>query len=280
MNDEASAPRLNLDLTGGSALQIAVEDGVIEAEIAGEGRTPVVFLHGWTLDRRMWAPQMGAFSVDRKVIALDRRGFGKSTAPAALDREAGDIAAVLDALSIEACVVAGMSQAGRVALDFALRYPQRTKALVLQGAHLDGFVLRAKPADTIPLDAYRALVRTGKVAEMRREWRAHPLMRTPNAQASKIVDDILHSYDGRDLVAPPPARPSVEPKEVDRIEVPSLVITGDQETPWRRLVADALAYAIPNASRAVIANAGHLCNLCNPADYNAALSAFFSEAGL
>ena len=273
---------LDLDLTGGSALRIDMGDGVIEADIAGEGAAgaPILFLHGWTLDRRMWAPQMRALSADRKVIALDRRGFGKSTAPAALDREAGDIAAVLDALSIDGCVVVGMSQAGRVALDFALRYPQRTKALVLQGAHLDGFVLRAKPAETIPLDAYRALVKAGKVDDMRRQWRAHPLMRTPDPKASALVDEILQSYDGRDLLAPPPARASVEPKEVDRIAAPALIVTGDQETPWRRLVADALAYAIPDASRAVIGNAVHVCNLCNPEAYNAALAAFLDGAGL
>jgi pimeloyl-[acyl-carrier protein] methyl ester esterase len=173
-----------------------------------------------------------------------------------------------------------MSQAGRVALDFALRYPQRTKALVLQGAHLDGFVLRAKPADTIPLDDYRALVAAGKVGEMRAQWRAHSLMRTPNTAAGKIVDEILSAYDGRDLLAPAPTRASVEPKEVDRIAAPALIVTGDAETPWRRLVADALAYAIPNASRAVIADAGHICNLCNSAGYNAALTAFLSEAQL
>jgi pimeloyl-[acyl-carrier protein] methyl ester esterase len=270
------------NLTWATILQIAVEGGLVEAEVAGEGakRAPILFLHGWTLDRRMWAPQMRAFSVDRKAVAIDRRGFGGSTAPAALDREADDIAAVLDALSIKACVVVGMSQAGRVALDFALRYPERTSALVLQGAHLDGFVLRAKPADTIPLDDYRALVAAGKVGEMRAQWRAHSLMRTPNTAAGKIVDEILSAYDGRDLLAPAPTRASVEPKEVDRIAAPALIVTGDAETPWRRLVADALAYAIPNASRAVIADAGHICNLCNSAGYNAALTAFLSEAQL
>lgn len=271
-------------MTGASAqiVEISVAGGVIDAEIAGEGAggVPIVFLHGWTLDRRMWAPQMEALSSRHPVIALDRRGFGRSTAPAALDREAEDIIALQDALSIDACVIVGMSQAGRIALEFSVRYPERMKALVLQGARLDGFLPAAKEAEAIPVSAYRELARAGKMDEMRAAWRAHPLMHTPNAKAGEIVDEILQSYDGRDLLAPPPSQGDIGPDALDRITAPTLVVTGDQETPWRRLVADAIAYGAPNAQRAVIENAGHLCNLCNPERYNAVLTTFLDAAVL
>lgn len=271
-------------MTGASTqiLEIPVDGGALQVERCGDfhdhARPPILFLHGWTLDERMWAPQMEGLSARYPAIALDRRGFGRSTAPAALDKEAGDIAAILDALSIKACTVVGMSQAGRVALDFALRYPESVKALVLQGAQLDGFRPAANEAEAIPLDAYRALARAGKLDQLRETWRAHPLMHVTNAKAGDIVDEILQDYDGRDLLAPP-SHLAIGPDALSRIGAPMLVVTGDQETASRRLVADAIAEGAPNARRATIENAGHLCNLCNPDQYNAVLAAFLDSLG-
>ncbi|PQA89560.1 alpha/beta fold hydrolase [Hyphococcus luteus] len=262
--------------------EIPVDGGALQAELRESGydhaRPPVLFLHGWTLDRRMWAPQMEALSARYPVIAFDRRGFGRSTAPAGLEREAGDIAAILDALSIEACILVGMSQAGRVALDFALRCPECVKALVLQGAQIDGFRPAMNEAEAIPVDAYRDLARAGKLAELRKAWRAHPLMHVTNAKAGEIVDEILQDYDGRDLLAPA-SYLAVGPDALTRIGAPMLVVTGDQETVSRRLVADAIAEGAPNARRATIEKAGHLCNLCNPGQYNAVLEAFLDSLG-
>ncbi len=270
---------------GGAAtqiIQLAVEGGDLEIawreSASGEARAPILFLHGWTLDWRMWAPQMEALSARQAVIAPDRRGFGRSTAPPALDKEADDVVAILDALSIESCVLVGMSQAGRIALDCALRHPVRVKALVLQGAQLDGFRPAANEAEVIPVGEYSALIRAGKIDEMREAWRAHPLMHVTNAKAREIVDAILQTYDGRDLLAPP-SRLNVGPDALSSLGAPMLVVTGDQETAARRRVADAIANGAPSAQRATIENAGHLCNLCNPAQYNDVFAAFIDTLG-
>jgi pimeloyl-ACP methyl ester carboxylesterase len=109
---------------------------------------------------------------------------------------------------------------------------------------------------------------------MKRRWRAHPLMRTTNAQAAACAEAMLADYQGRDLAGESMA--VVEEADPARIAAPALVITGALDTPWRRRAGDALASKLANASRVEIEGAGHLCNLCAPDAYNTALTRFLS----
>ena len=261
-------------------VRIALADGATACAVAGprDGAAPgVLFLHGWTLDHRMWAPQLARLGGDFRVAALDRRGFGASTARAGLAQEAGDVARALDQLGMARASIVGMSQAGRVALDFALRFSDRLDALVLQGAPLGGVTPGPAPEETIPIVEYAALARAGRLDEMKRRWRAHPLMRTMSAQAGEAAEEMVRDYAGRDLGAASYLR-DAEPQDLARIFAPALVITGAQDTPWRRRAGDALAQALPEARRAEIEGAGHLCNLCRPEEYNLALRNFVLEA--
>jgi 3-oxoadipate enol-lactonase len=225
----------------------------------------------------MWAPQLGALGGWFRLAALDRRGFGSSTARPGLGQEADDVARALDQLGMARATIVGMSQAGRVALDFALRFPDRLDALVLQGAPLGGVTPGPEPDETIPIVEYSALVRAGRLDEMKRRWRTHALMRTMSPEAARAAEEMVRDYVGRDLGAASDLR-DAEPQDLARISAPALVITGAQDTPWRRRSGDALAKALANARRVEIESAGHLCNLCRPDAYNSALRNFVLEA--
>jgi len=249
--------------------EIAVPGGAIRLDRQGAGG-PLLFLHGWALDRRAWAPQVEALSRGFETIALDRRGFGESTAPPDLAAESEDIRIVLDSLGVDRAVLVGMSQGGRIALHFALAHPDRVAGLVLQGPPLDGFRPDAHGADAIPLGHYRALARAGRLDEMKASWRRHPLMQ----DAGPRLEPLLAAYQGRDLIAPEVAMPPIV-EALGKIAAPALVLTGEADLPWRQLVADAIAYALADARRVRVAG-GHLCNLSHNGPYNAALMAFLS----
>ena len=243
------------------------------AECAGAGPA-LVLLHGWSLDRRAWQPQMDALADRFLTIAIDRRGFGRSSAPPDLTREPEDLLAVRDALGLDRMVLAGMSQGGRVALHFARGHPDKVAGLILQGAPLDGFRPEPQGEEAIPLDDYVALARAGRLDDMKALWREHALMRASTGEARRLIDRMLADYEGRDLVAA--AAHELDPiaERLGGIEVPALIVTGEGDTGWRQRAGDALADGLPNARREVMPGAGHLCNLTHPAEYERLVAEF------
>lgn len=260
---------------------IAVTGGDIHCVFAGpdDATTPaLLLLHGWTLDHRMWAPQLAAFASGRLVLAPDRRGFGVSSAPPDLGRETDDLVAILDRFAVQSAIIVGMSQAGRVAIDFALHFHERVCGLVLQGAPASGVTPGPDEDETIPVVEYAALARAGRLDEVKRRWRLHPLMHTSGPIAALIVEAMLESYAGRDLGATNYLRDS-EPRDLAQIEAPALVITGTLDAPWRRRAGDGLARALANAKRVEIEGGGHLCNLDEPKAFNEAMASFIARVG-
>ncbi len=100
-------------------------------DIAGDGPC-VVLLHSSVCDRRMWDPQWGLL-VDAgfRVIRPDFRGYGETPPPTSGYDEARDIRDLLDMLGIESTALVGSSFGGRVAQEFAARWPSRVTRLLL-----------------------------------------------------------------------------------------------------------------------------------------------------
>ncbi len=247
--------------------EVPVPGGTLAVESAGAGPA-LVLLHGWALDRRIWAPQR-PLAESFRLIAIDRRGFGLSTAPPDLAAEADDLLALRETLRLGRLILVGMSQGARTALQFAHRYPEHVAGLVLQGAPLDGFQPGPRGQDAIPIGVYRALVRGGRLTAMKALWKDHPLM------GGVDIPDILDRYDGRDLLAREQAPTPLAAMLAD-IEPPALVVTGEEDVPWRQLVGDALAYGLRSARRARI-EGGHLCNYSRPGAFNDLVASFAAE---
>lgn len=253
--------------------RLSVDGGEILLETRGQG-PPILLLHGWSLDRRIWRPQLDGLSHRFRLIAQDRRGFGESTAPPSLEQEIDDLRRLCEALGLSRMLLVGMSQGGRVALHFARTHPELLAGLVLQGAPLDGFEPQPHGADAIPLDHLTQLAREGRIVEMRAMLRRHPLMRGGAPELDAALAEFIDDYDARDLLAGAPHGLAPMAGALGAIAVPTLVITGTHDTPWRRLVGDALAYGIPGARRATIPGGPHLCNFTHAADYNRLLADF------
>ena len=249
--------------------QVDVGDGHLPVAIAGGGPS-VVLLHGWTLDHRMWQPQIAALGDHFRLIMPDRRGFGGSTAPPDLSREAEDVIRIADALGLDRFALAGLSQGAAVSLDIAIRYPDRLDAVALAGTPLPGLV---PDADPVPRDEFAAMVRSGALALMRRTWLAHPLMHVDSADARALLTRIVDDYDGRDLLAPS-ALPPFKHEAIAALPMPLCAIAGSDETPWRIACARLLAETAPNGRMVTISGAGHIANVARPDAFNTALIDF------
>lgn len=253
-----------------TARAIDVGDGTINVAIAGGG-TPIVLLHGWTLDHRSWTPQLPL--ADRwRLVMPDRRGFGGSTAPGNLAREWQDVDRLAGA---ERFVLVGMSQGASVALDYARRQPDRLTGLVLVGAPLHDVVPHDGEEDALPRSYYSMMVADGRFAAMKAEWQQHPLTRVSPA-ARPLLEAMLDDYDGRDLraVQQPIA---IAEADVAALPMPVLAIAGAGDMPWRRRVAAFIGATAPTGRTVEIEDAGHLCNLDQPAQFNALLLDFIQS---
>jgi len=100
---------------------------------------PVVFLHSSLLTSAMWNSQINYFSPKYKVITFDFCGYGKSDLPKGVYSDYEDLKTILDAKNIDKAVIAGCSYGGSVALDFALKYPEYVKKLVLITPAINGY---------------------------------------------------------------------------------------------------------------------------------------------
>ncbi|HEY7641575.1 MAG TPA: alpha/beta hydrolase [Steroidobacteraceae bacterium] len=250
---------------------IEVRGARLRVRTAGEGPA-VLLVHGWALDLDMWTPQFAALAGRYRLIAFDRRGFGLSSGTPGIDDDLADIEQLLATLDVEHVSVVGMSQGARVALRWAIARPARTTSLVLDGPPRD--LQSVGPAQgEITLAAYRALVRSQGIEAFRREWLAHPLMqlRAHDPRTRALLREMVDRYPGHDLLADT-APPIVRIDDLDRLDVPVLIVNGEYDSDTRIGAGAELARTLPHARVAVIPGAGHLSNLDNPGAYNKAIS--------
>lgn len=119
----------------GPAGAIAVDDG-------GTGSLAVVLVHSLAGNSTHWAAQLAHLRRDRRTVALDLRGHGRSEPPKdgnyTIAAMAGDIAAVVDTLRLTRFVLVGHSMGGGVALAYAGAHPDRVAGLILVDPIGDG----------------------------------------------------------------------------------------------------------------------------------------------
>jgi pimeloyl-ACP methyl ester carboxylesterase len=125
-------------LPGVAPVEVYVRD--IEREAATA--EPLLVLHGgWGYEFYPFDAQIAALE-DRRIVAPDRVGYGKSPRLAALPPRfhhaaAAEHAATLDALGIERCAIWGHSDGAVIAAIMALHWPRRIAAIILEALHLD-----------------------------------------------------------------------------------------------------------------------------------------------
>ena len=259
---------------------IDVTGGRLYLEQAGEG-SPLLLMHGWTLDHRMFEPQVPRLSEHFRVISFDRRGFGRSEASPDLGLELDDLDRIADAMSLHTLHLLGMSQGGRLALRYAVTRPQRLRSLVLQGAVVDGVDVDGPDHERIPFLEYADLVRAGKIDTMRRRWLGHPVLALGpgHDNEQRLMNDILDDYTGADLLGFEPDRLATSLDVLGKLtafQAPTLILTGALETVRLKVCAKKLLEVIPDSREVILERSGHMSNLSEPELYNEQVIRFCS----
>jgi len=270
-------------------VKLAASDGVeLGWEAHGTG-LPIVFSCGFSTTRENFRPQVAPLvAAGHRVVLWDYRGHGASGAPAdpaaySFDQVLDDLGRVLDAAAPgERCVLAGFSFGGALSLHFALRRPERVRALVLidtgpgfknpeaQARWLAQIERIAGNVETKGLGSFvtsrAAATAIGRRPELPAAERA--------ARAIAAMQPHGVAHFGRRVAGPVPA--CID--ELARVAAPALVLIGAEDEAYLR-AADVLAARIPHATKVVIPGAGHVTTIEEPEAVTTAILDFLGKVG-
>ena len=257
----------------------------LHVEVAGQGPA-LVLAHGFGGSARNWRPQVRSLRDAHRVLTYDARGHARSEAPASaaaydLDAAARDFASVLaDAADAERpAVVGGLSMGAAVALEAALRAPDRVRGLILASYPAgpgDGRGPSARAHEFAAAIDAEGLERAGArfawgpdsgLDERGASWvRQGFLEHAPRALAHTL----------RELLA---ALPPLEERVagLSAAGLPLLVLAGANDAPALP-VARRLA-SVRGAELTIVPDAGHVVNLAQPAAVTKRIRAFMDRLG-
>ena len=112
---------------------VDVDGGALAVETFPGTTEPILAIHGISSHRRLWS-WLRAAAPELTIVAPDLRGRADSyevKGASTVSQHADDMIAVLDAMELDSAHVCGMSMGGFVAIDLALRHPDRVKSLIL-----------------------------------------------------------------------------------------------------------------------------------------------------
>ena len=192
----------------------------------GKG-VPFFLLHGNGEDGTYFVNQMNFFCNQYRMIAVDTRGHGKSprgSAPFTIAQFAEDLNELMIEMQIPKAIILGFSDGANIAMKFALKYPQKVSALILNGGNLDTKGIKTRVQ--LPIEIGYRIVKqfASKSQEAKRNMEMLGLMvHEPNIELSK-----LHS-----------------------IHIPALVIAGTRDM-VKESHTELIAANIPNAKLAIV----------------------------
>jgi 3-oxoadipate enol-lactonase len=259
---------------------VRVNGAELYYEVGGEGQ-PLVLLHDGLLDRRVWDDQFVAFARLYRTIRYDRRGYGKSSAPDRPFSDVSDLHRLLRRLGTDKAYLLGISNGGKVALEFALEHPGMVAALVLVGPSLGGY----RPSEEKQRRVSEILLVAGErgAESVVEAWMEDPFY--PPAKDKPVARETVRRIARENLprlLSAPGLREEPYPSTMEnlsRIVAPTLIVVGERDDQDNRKIASILASRLPRAQKKVFAGCSHLVNLERPEEFYSVVVDFLGERG-
>jgi pimeloyl-ACP methyl ester carboxylesterase len=250
-----------------------------DSDVADNGTGPaVVFSHGTLLDRTMFLPQTAALDERYRTVAYtSRAGTSRYGTERSLEDLGADCLAVVDRAGIDRFVLVGMSVGGFMAIELALRHPERIAGLVLVATQAEAYTEQQRhafgallePLDTggtIPehvIEAFRPVIfgtralteQPALVERWTSKWRRRP--------ARALYGEYRSWIDKPDRVA-----------DLARISTPTLIVHGEGDNGISVDHARTLHERLPHSTFTPVADSGHLVTEEQPEAVTRALTDF------
>lgn len=214
-------------------------------------KEPFILLHGNGEDSTYFKHQTDYFSDRYRVIALDTRGHGKSprgSAPFTIKQFAKDLNEFMNSMAIPEAIILGFSDGANIAMEFALKYPHKVKALILNAGNLNP--KGVKRTVQLPIEI---------------GYKIASLFSSKSQSANKNAEMLGLMVN----------EPNIKPSELVRITAPTLVICGTRDI-IKEAHTKEIAGSLPNA-KLVIVKGNHFIADKNPSAFNKEVEDFLNS---
>ncbi len=236
----------------------------------GGSGTPVVLLHAATGSVRNWDKQIPAFTAAGfRVIAFDRRGWGRTSVDLGSQpgTAADDLLALLDQLHLDRVHLVGTAAGGFVALDFALSFPKRVRSLTIASS-----IAGVQDPEYVELGRRLRPPEFDKLPPEIRE--VGPAFRAADAAGTERWVELQKMSRPAGAMPAQPLRNHITFAMLERVEAPTLLMTGDADMYAPPPILHFFAERIRGAELLVIPGAGHSAYWEKPDVFNDAVLKF------
>ncbi|MBU0702531.1 MAG: alpha/beta hydrolase [Chloroflexi bacterium] len=262
--------------------KIEVNDTQIYYELHGPSDADVLVLsNGILMSTSSWALQTSVLSKHHRLLLYDCRGMWQSEhplGPYSMELHADDLAALLDRLEIEQAHIGGISYGAEISMVFALKYPEKTRSLILSSAvsqidpllkgFMESWIAAARMGDaemlfdvTYPLNFSEAWIAANQESlDAARE-------RYQSLDLDALLE-LLLSFSRLDVTA-----------ELHKITVPTLVIVGEEDILKPRKYAEIIAREIPGSELVIVPHSSHAVCWEQAAAFNTLILGFLTKQG-
>jgi 3-oxoadipate enol-lactonase len=243
---------------------------------------PIILLHGFPLNRRMWRYQERALvAAGYRLITPDLRGFGESDAPEGpytMSAFADDAVGLMDHLAIRRAVVGGMSMGGYVLLNLLERYPERVTAACFIttrcGADDEAGKARrlaqaeevAKTGSFAIVEAFRSVLFATETIRTKPELISEVYSWMEATEPNGLAGALLAMRERKDYS-----------HILGSFRLPALVIGAEQDRAVPLNTINEFVAGLPNGTSCLIPDAGHMVNMEQPETFNSCLLDFLRK---
>ena len=246
-----------------------------------ENKQPIIFIHGFPFDHRMWDYQVDYFKNNYNCITYDIRGLGDSPAgdgQFTIEGFVDDLFDLVDAFKIEKPVLCGLSMGGYIALRAVERDENKFGGLILcdtkaEADNNDGKINRAKGIKNINFNGVENFAENfivkcfaeDFIKNNATEYRA-VLERAKKSQPMGVKGCLLAMAARTDTS-----------HYLSKINLPVLLMCGELDTLTPPDVMMAMGDKITNSEFLLIPGAGHVSAMENPKAFNSAIEDFLNK---
>jgi 3-oxoadipate enol-lactonase len=255
-------------------------------EVTGSGPA-IIFAHGLGSNHLTWWQQVPYFSGRYTCVTFSHRGYPPGSEIGVPDPKefAGDLAALIDHLQLADVRLVAQSMGGQTTIEYILSQPQhKVRALVLTST--SGSLHRP----SLPLaDPQRLPEWESKAAALRADMQRRGISPPAGERMAReqpalyflycAIANASAAFDREELRKRLAAMRTRPPDVLRRFFMPTLFITGDEDTTYPPFLSDALAPLMPNAKVEQVREAGHSVYFQRPSVFNQLVDRFFAAFG-